>query len=77
MLVLSVELFFFQLGNHDKGRVASRVTEKFVNAYAMLQLTLPGTPFIYYGDEIGMVDGVIDFEHGQDKYMGEVRIFRS
>ena len=44
------------LTNHDQTRVATvlgRDPRKLRNAAAIL-LTLPGTPFIYYGEEIGM-----------------------
>ncbi|KAB7789634.1 alpha-amylase family glycosyl hydrolase [Bifidobacterium leontopitheci] len=40
--------------NHDTPRVAGRLTDREIAlAYATL-LTLPGVPFVYYGDEIGM-----------------------
>ncbi len=50
------------LANHDQDRFASQVADrrdpaKTLHAAklgASLLLTLPGTPFIYYGDEIGM-----------------------
>lgn len=50
----------YVLGNHDVRRIASRYgrgedDERLKVAAAML-LTLRGTPFIYYGDEIGMRD---------------------
>ena len=63
------------LGNHDKSRVATRMGQDWVNANQMLQLTLPGTPFVYYGDEIGMHDVDISWEDTQDpagKRKGEV-----
>ena len=44
------------LGNHDTGRIAGilrRDIQKLKQA-AALYLTLPGVPFIYYGEEIGM-----------------------
>ena len=44
------------LGNHDNPRVASRVGRPQARVAAMLLLTLRGTPTMYYGDEIGMVD---------------------
>ena len=44
------------LGNHDKPRVMSRVGQAQARVAAMLLLTLRGTPTLYYGDEIGMVD---------------------
>ena len=45
------------LGNHDEQRLASRLGENQARLAALLLLTLPGTPFIYYGDELGMVNG--------------------
>jgi alpha-glucosidase len=48
------------LGNHDRGRVASRVGVAQAPVAAMLLLTLRGTPTIYYGDEIGMTDVPVD-----------------
>ncbi len=44
------------LGNHDNPRIASRVGREQARVAAMLLLTLRGTPTLYYGDEIGMVD---------------------
>lgn len=47
------------LTNHDQTRIATvlgRDPRKLRNAAAVL-LTLPGTPFIYYGEEIGMENG--------------------
>ncbi len=44
------------LGNHDTGRIAGilrRDLQKLKQA-AALYLTIPGVPFIYYGEEIGM-----------------------
>lgn len=41
-------------GNHDEWRISSyRSDEELKTIFAFL-LTLPGVPFIYYGDEIGM-----------------------
>jgi alpha-glucosidase len=34
----------------------------------MLLLTLRGTPTIYYGDELGMIDAVIPYEQQQDPW---------
>ena len=47
------------LGNHDNPRVASRIGAAQARAAAVLLLTLRGTPTLYYGDEIGMTDGLI------------------
>lgn len=40
--------------NHDQPRIASRFGRKQARLIAMLALTLPGIPTVYYGDEIGM-----------------------
>ena len=45
------------LSNHDFPRLATRLGEHATRAAAMLLLTLPGTAFVYQGDEIGMVNG--------------------
>jgi alpha-glucosidase len=47
------------LGNHDKPRIASRVSVEQARVAAMLLLTLRGTPTMYYGDEIGMTNVVV------------------
>ena len=44
------------LGNHDRTRIASRVGPAQARVAAMLLLTLRGTPTIYMGDELGMID---------------------
>ncbi len=46
----------YVLGNHDQPRLVSRIGIERARVGAMLLLTLRGTPFIYYGDEIGMHD---------------------
>ena len=52
------------LGNHDEPRVRSRHPGADGLATARLSaalvLTLPGTPFLYYGEEIGMTDLLLD-----------------
>jgi alpha-glucosidase len=45
------------LSNHDFGRLPSRVGRAHERAAAMLLLTLPGTAFVYQGDEIGLANG--------------------
>jgi alpha-glucosidase len=45
------------LSNHDFGFLAHRFGRENERAAAMLLLTLPGTAFIYQGDEIGMGNG--------------------
>ena len=47
------------LGNHDRPRIASRVGPAQARVAALLLLTLRGTPTIYMGDELGMVDTTI------------------
>ncbi|HRH25849.1 MAG TPA: alpha-amylase family glycosyl hydrolase [Candidatus Paceibacterota bacterium] len=42
------------LGNHDQPRASNRLGQEFIRIAALFQLTLPGIPFIYYGEEIGM-----------------------
>ena len=54
------------LGNHDVSRVASRLGLQQARVAAMLLLTLRGTPFLYYGDEIGMEDQPLDSVLVQD-----------
>lgn len=54
--------------NHDQSRIVTRFGgEKQARLIALMQLTLPGLPVIYYGDEIGMNNGPIRFEEIQDK----------
>ncbi len=54
------------LGNHDQHRFASRVGAEQARLGMMLLLTLRGTPTMYHGDEMGMVDGEIPPEKIQD-----------
>ena len=43
--------------NHDQNRIVTRMGgEDQARLIALLQLTLPGLPVVYYGDEIGMPD---------------------
>jgi len=57
-------------GNHDLTRIKNngRTDEDLAVIFAFM-LTLPGTPFVYYGDEIGMrqLDGL---PHIEGSYMG-------
>jgi alpha-glucosidase len=46
----------YTLSNHDRPRAASRYGPERAGVAAMMLLTLRGTPFIYYGEEIGMTD---------------------
>ena len=56
------------LGNHDNPRIASRVGVLQARVAAMLLLTLRGTPTMYYGDELGMVNAVIAPDRIQDPF---------
>jgi len=63
----------WQIGNQDTSRVAARLNTAgsdeavdYTNLANMLALLLPGTALTYYGEEIGMVDGVISFDQTQD-----------
>src|SRR5690606_23365559 len=47
---------FYCFGNHDKQRLVSRIGSEQAKAVGLIQLTLPGIPVIYYGEEIGMHD---------------------
>ena len=44
------------LGNHDTPRVATRLGPAQARVAAMLLLTLPGTPTLYQGEELGLTD---------------------
>jgi alpha-glucosidase len=56
------------LGNHDNPRIASRVGVSQARVAAMLLLTLRGTPTLYYGDEIGMVNVPVPPNRIQDPF---------
>jgi alpha-glucosidase len=63
----------FFLSNHDIGRSVKRrnfICDKYQKAklHALLLLTLKGTPFIYYGDEIGMENASIPKHKIRDLY---------
>jgi len=54
------------LGNHDQKRLASRIGAEQARVAAVLLLTLRGTPTMYYGDELGMLDARIAPEDVHD-----------
>lgn len=62
------------LSNHDLGRntkpyhLSSRLRQEKAKVLATLLLTLRGTPFIYYGDEIGMENASIPRKELKDRY---------
>ncbi len=56
------------LSNHDQKRVATQLASTGLAGMklaAALMMTLPGTPWIYYGEEIGMRNGVGDDDLGK------------
>ncbi|HOO31687.1 MAG TPA: alpha-amylase family glycosyl hydrolase [Thermotogota bacterium] len=72
--IKEIEKFFqsvawpsYVLGNHDSSRYPTRFAtesekEKMIQVMATMLLTLRGTPFIYYGEELGMEDVEVPFE---------------
>jgi alpha-glucosidase len=60
------------LGNHDQPRVATRVGAEQARIAAMLLLTLRGTPTIYYGDELGMIQAAIPPDKIRDQVAGRI-----
>lgn len=56
----------YAFGNHDQSRLVSRYGEEKARLAAVMQLTLPGMTFVYYGDELGMHDVHIPPEKAQD-----------
>lgn len=56
-------------GNHDMDRLARRLDREEMNIAFAFLLTMPGAPFIYYGDEIGMryVEGLTSVEGGYNR----------
>ena len=57
-------------GNHDVLRLMNYASEDKVKIYYMLMLFLPGIPFIYYGDEIGMKHVDMDNKDGGYQRVG-------
>lgn len=56
------------LGNHDQPRLATRIGVRSAKQAAVLLLTLPGIPTIYYGDELGMQDEYVADADTQDPF---------
>jgi alpha-glucosidase len=54
------------LGNHDRPRVATKRGQAQARVAAVLLLTLRGTPTMYYGDELGLSDVVIEASQVRD-----------
>ena len=58
----------YVLGNHDEIRIATRYGERRARLATLMLLTLRGTPTLYYGDELGMVQADIPPEEQQDPW---------
>ncbi|TGE00100.1 alpha-amylase family glycosyl hydrolase [Methylobacterium nonmethylotrophicum] len=56
------------LGSHDKPRIAGRIGTDQARIAAMLLMTLPGTPILYAGDEVGMPSVPVPPEAGRDPF---------
>jgi len=56
------------IGGHDKRRVASKIGQPQARVLVMLLLTLPGTPFLFAGDELGMERVTVPPERVQDPF---------
>ena len=56
------------LGNHDEVRLATRLPHGQERLAALLLLTLRGTPFLYYGDELGMEEAEISDDAARDPW---------
>ena len=54
--------------NHDQSRIVTRFGgEEQARLIALMQMTLPGLPVVYYGDELGMANVSIRTDQIQDK----------
>lgn len=58
----------YVFGNHDLSRIATRFGKDKARIVAMLLLTLRGTVFLYYGDELGMTDVDIAPQYKKDGF---------
>ncbi|XP_053697377.1 probable maltase [Sabethes cyaneus] len=54
------------LGNHDNGRIGSRLGKNKIDLYNIALQTLPDIAVTYYGEEIGMLDQWISWEKSID-----------
>jgi alpha-glucosidase len=67
--------------NHDQPRHIDRYgtggdAETRARAAALLLLTMPGTPFLYYGEEVGMRNGKLRYRDLRDPYTKRFWPFR-
>ena len=51
-------------GNHDTSRIANYLNEDQLRLFYLFMISLPGTPFILYGDELGMKSSNIPSKDG-------------
>ncbi len=58
----------YAMGDHDQPRIVARFGARAARTVAMLMLSLPGIPLIYYGDELGMDDTVIPKPAARDLF---------
>jgi alpha-glucosidase len=58
----------YVLGTHDDQRLATRLGEHGSLQAAVLLLTLRGSPTLYYGDELGMLEAAIPPDRQQDPW---------
>src|SRR5699024_6207853 len=56
-------------GNHDMSRIKEMLDDEEVKVAFAFLLSMPGAPFIYYGDEIGMnyLAGIRSVEGGYER----------
>jgi alpha-glucosidase len=58
----------YVFSNHDEHRISSRYGAQAARSIMLVLLTLRGTPTMYYGDELGMTDGMIPPGMEQDPW---------
>ncbi len=58
----------YAFGNHDNPRLVTRLGEEDARSAALLQMTLPGVAYVYYGEEIGMRNVAIPKDRMHDVY---------
>jgi alpha-glucosidase len=69
------------MSNHDQPRHIDRYgiggdAEARARVAALLLLTMPGTPFLYYGEEVGMRNGKLRYRDLRDPYTKRFWPFR-
>lgn len=65
----------YVLGNHDQPRIATKLGDRAARSAALIRLTLRGTPFIYYGEELGMKNVQVPVEKVRDPMAVNMRNF--